>query len=255
MNKQKPTVNLTSPTMPMSTHRKSQPGNGKRLTGSKSYLGSGMSVFLMGLLGTFVSQAEPVSLTSDKWDTRNTEFNVADRNGKEALVLSGKFALASVKGMDFHDGTIEVDMMAPKGGPMFFGVAFRIQDEEDRSITVSDNDTLKYEYIYFRPFCSDTENAIQYCAAGTKFSWEYLRKNHPGVYEAGASVPLTDWFHVKIDVEGTTAKVYVNRADEPSLVINDLKHGNSRGSVGVYSFWETAYFANFEVKPRKQDSP
>jgi len=225
------------------------------ITATKNYMGMGRLVLLIGLLGTFVSHAEPVALTSDKWNTRNAEFNVADRNGKKALVLSGKFALASVKGMHFQDGTIEVDMMAPKGGPMFFGVAFRVQDEEDRSIKVDDNDTLKYEYIYFRPFCSDTENAIQYCAAGTKFSWNYLRNNHPGVYEASASIPLTDWFHVKIDVEGTAAKVYVNRADKPSLVINDLKHGKSRGSVGVYSYWETAYFANFEVKPKKQDSP
>jgi hypothetical protein len=108
-----------------------------------------------------------------------------------------------------------------------------------------------YEYIYFRPFCSGTENAIQYSAAGTDYNWSYLRENHPGVYEAEANLPLTDWFHVKIEVKGTMAKVFVNDAKKPQLIVRDLKHGESRGSVGVYTYHKTAYFANFKVTPLK----
>jgi len=195
--------------------------------------------------------AEIVELDEDTWNVRHAEFKIAEQKGKKALELSGKYALASLKDVDFQDGTIEADMMASGGGPMFFGIAFRVQDEGVTDKKLQYNDTLKYEYIYFRPFRSGTENAIQYSAAGTEYSWSNLRKNHPGVYEAKADLPLTDWFHVKIDVEGTTAKVFVNGAEQPNLTIKDLKHGKSRGSVGVYSYHKTAYFANFSVKPRK----
>lgn len=209
-----------------------------------------MAALLLVLQGS-LSQAEVVEFDEGLWNVRHTEFKVAEQKGKKALEVSGKYALASLKDMDFQDGTIEVDMMAPVGGPMFFGVAFRVQDEETTDKKLNYNDTLNYEYIYFRPFRSGTENAIQYSAAGTEYSWSNLRKNHPGVYEANVELPLTDWFHVRIDVEGTTAKVFVNGAEQPNLIIKDLKHGETRGSVGVYSYHKTAYFANFNVTPRK----
>lgn len=152
--------------------------------------------------------------------------------------------------MVFEDGTIELDVAAPGKGQFFLGVAFRVQEEFETAFQINDNSSQKYEYIYFRPFSSGTENAIQYSAAGTKHSWSYLRDNRPGVYEARADLPESDWFHVKIVVSGQRAEVYVNEAVTPNLVVEDLKHGVSKGSVGVYSYSQSAYFANVTVPPR-----
>jgi hypothetical protein len=175
---------------------------------------------------------------------------VAEYKGKKALRLSGKYALAYIKDMEFEDGTIEVDMAAPEKTNLYFGVAFRIREEFNENLRTGDNSKQKYEYIYFRPFATGTANAIQYCAAGTKYNWSYLRNRFPGVYEAKADLPETDWFHVKIVVSGQKAEVYVNNAATPALVVKDLKHGKTKGAVGIYSYWKTAYFANLRVTVR-----
>jgi hypothetical protein len=41
------------------------------------------------------------------------------------------------------------------------------------------------------------------------------------------------WFHVKIEVSGKQARVYLGNSGRPALVIPDLKHGLGRGTLGV----------------------
>ncbi len=50
---------------------------------------------------------------------------------------------------------------------------------------------------------------------------------------------------MKIEVRGLVAKVWLNNAAEPTLVITDLKRGFSKGSVGLSSGAQGAYFSNF----------
>jgi len=188
-----------------------------------------------------------------QWRTRNTEFKVQEYKGKKALCLNGRLALAYIKDFEFTDGTIELDMASSTKGRMYFGVAFRIREEFNRKIKARDNSQQKYEYVYFRPFASGTNEAMQYCAAGTENNWSYLRKKFPGVYEAKVELPATDWFHVKIEVSGQKAKVYINNAKTPVLVVKDLKHGETKGSVGFYSYWKPTYFANLKVTTSEPD--
>ncbi len=190
-------------------------------------------------------------LKKDEWVVKNTRFTASEYKGKKALRLKGNYALAYIKGLEFEDGTIEVDVASLSRGRMYFGVAFRVQEDVNKKVSAKDNSKQKYEYVYFRPFASETPNAVQYCAAGTKYNWEYLRKNFPGVYEAKAKLPAIDWFHVKIVVSGQKAEVYVNNAKKPALTVKDLKHGKSKGSVGVYTYWKTACFANLKVTVSK----
>ena len=56
---------------------------------------------------------------------------------------------------------------------------------------------------------------------------------------------------MKIVVDGTTAKLYVHGSAQPTLIVNDLKHGDSQGGV---AFWvgpgTDAHFSNLKITAR-----
>ena len=60
-----------------------------------------------------------------------------------------------------------------------------------------------------------------------------------------------EWTRVKIVVDGTTAKLYVHGSAQPTLIVNDLKHGDSQGGV---AFWvgpgTDAHFSNLKITAR-----
>jgi hypothetical protein len=57
-----------------------------------------------------------------------------------------------------------------------------------------------------------------------------------------------EWTKIKIEVTGVKARLYVNDAPQPVLVVNDLKHGDSTGSVALWIGLGTeAYFTNLRV--------
>ncbi len=65
--------------------------------------------------------------------------------------------------------------------------------------------------------------------------------------EAGA------WTAMKIVVEGKTARLYVQGAAQPSLVVNDLKHGDGAGGIALWAHVQTdAYFTSLNVIPAKR---
>ena len=53
----------------------------------------------------------------------------------------------------------------------------------------------------------------------------------PGVYESYADLETGAWTHVHIEVAGAHARLSVNRAAQPALVVNDLKRGTMRGQI------------------------
>ena len=58
---------------------------------------------------------------------------------------------------------------------------------------------------------------------------------------------------LKIEVEGTRARLYVNRAAQPALVVNDLKHAPAEGAVALWIGDETeGWFSNLIVTPEKR---
>src|SRR3970282_152053 len=43
------------------------------------------------------------------------------------------------------------------------------------------------------------------------------------------------WTRSRIDVDGASARVFVHDAEQPALIVNDLKHGaDARGEIGLY---------------------
>jgi len=54
---------------------------------------------------------------------------------------------------------------------------------------------------------------------------------------------------IKVEVSGTKARLYVNGATQPTLIVNDLKLGKSRGQVALWVGSDTeGYFSNLKVE-------
>ena len=156
--------------------------------------------------------------------------------------------LAIVPFSDFKDGTIELDVA---GAPIpqvpnargFIGVAFRVQAHPD-----------SFECLYIRPTnarCDDQQrrnHSVQYTSA-PMFSFRRLRAESPETYEAYADLETGAWTHLKVEVSGSRARLYVNRATQPALIVNDLKLGDVHGAIGLWSHTFTdGYFANLRVR-------
>jgi hypothetical protein len=164
---------------------------------------------------------------------------------KEVLTDRANLAWLPV---DFHNGVIECDVAAvldpaaPAYARGFIGLGFRIDSK------------LHFEGIYLRPTNSRVEDqvrrnhSIQYFSL-PDYDFARLRKESPEKYESYADMGLGEWIHMKIEVRQNTAKLYVNGAKHPSLVVNDLKLGaDQRGGVG---FWlesgTVGYFGNLKI--------
>jgi hypothetical protein len=190
----------------------------------------------------------------------NIKAEMADYRGRRAVRLlkrddqaaeanAENESLAILNGTDFKDGTIEAEVAgmpvvgAPADARGFIGIAFRVAGHG-----------AKFECIYLRPTNGRAEDqlrrnhSVQYVSY-PDYSWKKLRTEYPGVYESYADIEAGAWTKIKIVVAGTKAKLYVNGAEQPCLIVNDLKLGESRGQIALWTTVETdGYFSNLTVK-------
>jgi hypothetical protein len=152
----------------------------------------------------------------------------------------------------FSNGTIELDIagdLSPAAGEAargFVGVAFRVKE-----------DKRTYDAFYLRPTngrADDQErrnHTVQYIAH-PEWPWFRLRQETPGKYESYADIGPGEWVRVKIDVDGDKARVYVNGAKQPTLLVNDVKSGaNGSGTIALWLESSTiGHFANLKVTRR-----
>jgi hypothetical protein len=156
--------------------------------------------------------------------------------------------VALVKGLDFKDGTIDVDLAGLPGPGAsdaargFVGVAFR-----------SAPNAAVLDCFYLRPTNGRADDQLrrnhstQYVSE-PEYGWQRLRTETPGVYESYVDLETGAWTHVRIEVSGVRARLYVNGAAQPTLVVNDLKRGVTSGAVGLWIGPGTeAYFRNLIV--------
>jgi len=174
-----------------------------------------------------------VEFTPDRWDLAGAK--IIEHLGRQALM-----GTAFLKGAEFEDGVIEFDVAMKAGARSYPGVLFRVQSPED------------YERIYLRPHRSPLyDDAVQYLAAfhGVD-SWQFY--NGPGL-SSRAVIPTDRWVHVKLEVLGTQARLFLDNAPQPALIIGDLKRGKSRGGLGLTTMADgNSYFSNFSFR---NDSP
>jgi 3-keto-disaccharide hydrolase len=174
--------------------------------------------------------------------------------GQKALRLveaSGDFngdPVALVNDLDFKDGTIEIDLAGLPGAGSsdtargFVGVAFRSAPHAS---------TL--ECFYLRPTNGRADDQLrrnhsaQY-VSHPAFPWQKLRSETPGLYESYVDLESGAWTHVRIEVSGVHARLFVNGAAQPALIVNDLKRGVTSGAIGLWIGPGTeAYFRNLHV--------
>lgn len=156
---------------------------------------------------------------------------------------------AKIKNLRFHNGTIELELAAKPlatAGELargFVGIAFRMADDES-----------KFECIYLRPTNGRAEDqvrrnhSVQYVSY-PDFPWQKLRKETPEKYESYVDLVAGEWTKVRIEVQGDKARLYVHGATQPTLIVNDLKHGpDQAGAIGLWVGYGTdAHFANLVV--------
>lgn len=160
--------------------------------------------------------------------------------------------LALVDGVEFANGTIEVDLAgepaagAAGGARGFVGVAFRVQP-----------DRKTYDCFYLRPTngrADDQErrnHTAQYISHPLH-TWSKLREETPSRYESYVDILPAEWIHIKIDVQDDKARLYVNGVEQPTLIVNDVKSGpGGKGAVALWFEGSTiARFANLKIIPR-----
>lgn len=174
------------------------------------------------------------------------KYQIVEFEEKQSLLLErtdvDDFAcyLAYLKDYEFTNGIIEFDLFCPQDNRAFFGFLFRLNtyNEEDR-----------YELFYFRAHISNQIRSVQYMPVNNGFEhWpDYL----DFVYNSIGEIPCNEWIHVKADIEGPRAIVYVN--DKEVMTVDNLGRGLSSGSVGVWlGNTPKCYYADFKVTKKEE---
>jgi hypothetical protein len=188
------------------------------------------------------------------WTVINADCDTAMEEGKRVVRLKPKgkantpsdIGLALVEGLEFAEGTLEIDLKGKgKAEASFLGLAFAAVDGGT------------FEAVYFRPFnfMRDDESfrahSVQY-VSWPDHTWEKLRKGKPGVYESTVK-PVPDpsgWFHARIEVTKQKVSVWVDDGKEPCLVVDRLA-GREKGKVGLWVDSKEGAFSNLRIQPAK----
>lgn len=167
-----------------------------------------------------------VGFRSDAW-TIASGSQIVEHLGRESLAGS-----AFLQNVSFADGVIEVDI-AMDGRRCFPGILFRAESPADAEI------------FYLRPHRpTNYSHALQYTPRFRGLTgWQLY--SGPG-FTANADIPLNRWVHVKVEVQGTRARVFFEDMNNPALVIDELQRGNSKGFIGVIGPPDgRVHFSNF----------
>jgi 3-keto-disaccharide hydrolase len=202
-------------------------------------------------------QAQKISLdSSEQFKLLNVKAETVTFKGRKALRVSDaapagagdEGRLVVLPKTDFQDGVIEVELAgepgpgAPEGARGFVGIAFRVA-----------TDASRFECFYLRPTNGRAEDqirrnhSVQYISI-PGFPWPLLRKDFPEKYETYVDLLPGEWTKVKIEVRGDKARLYVNGVAQPTMLVNDLKQGQTKGSIALWIGTGTlAHFSNVRI--------
>ena len=179
---------------------------------------------------TQATQAQSIPPDSSRWQLEG-QAKVTEYQNRKSLFLDGGAAI--LKDLKMRDAVIDVDVATPANRG-FFGIQFRITDDDANG-----------EWVYLRQHKSGLPDAIQYTPVlNTGLNWQIY--NGPG-FTAAVDIPKGVWFHLRVEVAGAQAKLYVKDMDKPALIMNDLKSGVQQGRIALHVLTGATYFSNFEV--------
>jgi hypothetical protein len=205
--------------------------------------------------------AQSIVLHKNNIEPVNVYMSIEELEGREVVRVIKDSSVKDVdeptfvriKGIDFKNGTIEVKVLsrllkdAPDFARGFIGVAFRINESN-----------TKYESIYLRPVNARVNDqvrrnhSIQYYSY-PDYKFDRLRKESPEQYESYADMEMNKWISMKIVVKDAQARLFLDNNEQPSLIVNDLKHGaDLSGAIGLWVEVGTeAYFADVKIYQSK----
>jgi hypothetical protein len=213
-----------------------------------------LSVTTVAATAVLLLLAVPLTAqTADRLAGKNVSIAPTNYKGRSAVQViatpgaANASSYAVIKDAAFRDGTIEVDLAgqpaagAGESARGFIGIAFRLQSDGS------------YEYIYLRPTNGRADDQVrrnhstQY-SAYPDFDFARSRQEAPEKYESYVDLQPGVWTKYKIEVEGRKARLYVDGAEQPCLIVNDLKHEPREGGVALWVGPGTeGYFSNLKI--------
>jgi hypothetical protein len=214
-------------------------------------------LLIAGLTFSIASYSQTVKLDSNRLEPVNVFMSIEKIMGKKVVKVikdssvkeADEPTFVKIKGVVFENGTIEVKVLsrllknAPDFARGFIGIAFRINDSN-----------TKFESIYIRPINARVEDqvrrnhSIQYYSY-PDYKFDRLRKESPERYESYADMEMNRWITMTIKVKDAQAKLFLGHNTQPSLIVNDLKHGTDlSGAIGLWVETGTeGFFSDIKV--------
>ncbi|HEU5165514.1 MAG TPA: hypothetical protein VFU29_08245 [Chitinophagaceae bacterium] len=217
-------------------------------------------LFIIGIILSTNSYAQTIKLESGRLEAVKVYMSIEKLMGSQVVKAikdssvkeSDEPTFVKIKGVNFRNGIIEVKVLssllknAPEFARGFIGVAFRVNDSN-----------TKFECIYLRPVNARVDDqvrrnhSIQYFSY-PDYKFDRFRKEAPEKYESYTDMQMNKWITMRIEVKDAQAKLFINNNQQPSLIVNDLKHGaNASGSIALWV--ETGTGGHFrDLKVTKQ---
>lgn len=173
-----------------------------------------------------------IAMEPGNWehDTASIKF-ITHRNVKAAYISNGDRMI--LKNQKFSNGTIEYDVELGRGFP---GIVFRLSDDRKNG----DNFYLRYFGGASSP---ENRTTLQYAAVIDDMSiWDLTDE-----YQAGATLNLSGWNHIKLVISGKQMRAYVNDMSRPALIVPELEGGLSDGHILFFGGQVT--IANLVLRP------
>lgn len=175
-----------------------------------------------------VSQNNPtkIEMVPSNWNIPNDAMFEKFDNRKTLILKNGR---ATVKNLNFTNGTIEVEIYA-KSKRSFAGISFREQD-----------DTL--EEVYMRLHKSNQADAVQYTPLfNNESNWQLYRE-----HQATTSFKDKGWNSLRIEIQNRSAEVFVNNIKV--MNVDNLRTEQKEGNIGLWALFGNR-FSNFRVTHR-----
>ncbi|MEO7354557.1 MAG: hypothetical protein ABIZ70_09450 [Gemmatimonadales bacterium] len=194
-----------------------------------------LGIGILAATGSLRAQVVNIPLAPAQWQATDS-IRFDQWQGRPALWINKGLAFAR----DVHatNGTFEVDIWTGASA-------------QNIGITFHSRDRNASEVIFVRPGLSGTPESIQYGPAlnGTGVAWQIY---HGDGANAATNISHDAWVHLEVRVAGDTARLYLDHATEPTLVVPHLVLGpDAGGSIGVWTgaFGRGAWFSNVRYTP------
>jgi hypothetical protein len=185
--------------------------------------------------------ARDLPFSDGGWKTGDPKARVETLGGKSALRLTTGMSLRNDAVL--RDGTIEFDLWST-GERAFAYIHFRMASERES------------EAVYFRLHKSRLPDAVQYDPFYQGLgNWQLF---HGPESTAAADLTAGRWIHVRLELLGEKAALFLDDAKEPVLAVPKLFRGAKGGFIGLRSFLGAniqgdveppSSFANVVVRP------